>query len=89
MCRHIYNWNTVACDVKQPISLSLSQNNMKVKLQGQGQDLQYILKGLVKYNAHMKALSIPVHQLWLRLNFLSKRLMQYDITSPDIPHGKV
>ena len=24
MCRHIYNWNIVPCDVKQPISLSLS-----------------------------------------------------------------
>ena len=24
MCRHIFNWNIVACDVKQPISLSLS-----------------------------------------------------------------
>ena len=23
MCRHIYNWNAVACDVKQPLSLTL------------------------------------------------------------------
>ena len=22
MCRHIYNWNIVACSVKQPVSLS-------------------------------------------------------------------
>ena len=25
MCRHIYNWNIIACDVKQPFSFTHSQ----------------------------------------------------------------
>ena len=28
MCRHIYNWNIVACDVKQPISLTHLQRSV-------------------------------------------------------------
>ena len=28
MCRHIYDWNIVNCDVKQPIQLNSTQENM-------------------------------------------------------------
>ena len=30
MCRDIYIWNIVACDVKQPISLSLTRNRSRL-----------------------------------------------------------
>ena len=33
MCHHIYNWNIIACDIKQPISLPLEVNNQANNVQ--------------------------------------------------------
>ena len=32
MCRHIYDWNIVNCDVKQPIQLNSTQRKHNLKL---------------------------------------------------------
>ena len=60
MCRHIYNWNIVACDVKQSISYPIrSINNlnrcMSISPEFQSYNVWILLKTVLKYLIYQSA----------------------------------